>query len=249
MGSSAPEPMTVGRVAKATGLTVRTLHHYDELGLLVPGGRTGAGYRLYDADDLRRLFHIVALRRLGVPLKDIGPLLDREGDDLARTVDEQLEAAERALGETQRLRDRLLAIRDALARRQAPSVDDLIDAMEAMTMYERYYTPDQLERLRRRREEVGDERIAAVQQEWAELHAALRREMEAGTDPADPRLRPYAERGRALFQAFTGGDRDIAHSLKRLWENEDPERVSCGAVDRELADYYRLVMEAGGTPL
>jgi DNA-binding transcriptional MerR regulator len=64
MGSRAPEPMTVGRVAKATGLTVRTLHHYDELGLLVAGGRTEAGYRLYDQDDLRRLFHIVALRRM-----------------------------------------------------------------------------------------------------------------------------------------------------------------------------------------
>ncbi len=73
--------------------------------------------------------------------------------------------------------------------------------------------------------------------------------MEAGTDPADPRLRPYAERGRALFQAFTGGDQDIAHSLKRLWENEDPERVSRDTVDRQLADYYRRVMQAGETPL
>lgn len=67
----------VGDLAGATGLTVRALHHYDELGLLVPCERTGSGHRLYAEEDVRRLYRILALRRLGFPLDEIASLLGR----------------------------------------------------------------------------------------------------------------------------------------------------------------------------
>lgn len=66
----------VGEVARLAGVTVRTLHHYDEIGLLRPGGRTPAGYRWYDDADLLRLQRILAYRELGFALDDIGRLLD-----------------------------------------------------------------------------------------------------------------------------------------------------------------------------
>ena len=64
-------PLTVGQVADEFGVTVRTLHHYDEIGLVRPR-RTASGYRLYTDDDLERLQHIVVYRRLGFPLEEIG---------------------------------------------------------------------------------------------------------------------------------------------------------------------------------
>jgi MerR family transcriptional regulator, thiopeptide resistance regulator len=70
---------TVGQVADVFGVTVRTLHHYDEIGLLVPSERSAAGYRLYTEADLRRLQQIVVYRRLELPLEQIAVLLD--GDD------------------------------------------------------------------------------------------------------------------------------------------------------------------------
>jgi MerR family transcriptional regulator, thiopeptide resistance regulator len=70
---------TVGQVADVFGVTVRTLHHYDEIGLLVPSERSAAGYRLYTEADLRRLQQIVVYRRLELPLERIAVLLD--GDD------------------------------------------------------------------------------------------------------------------------------------------------------------------------
>ena len=73
-------------------------------------------------------------------------------------------------------------------------------------MRERYYTPEQLEQLEQRRQAIGDEAIRDVEREWAEIFATLRAEMDAGTDPADPKLRPLAERGRELIAMFTGGD-------------------------------------------
>src|SRR6478735_6871402 len=71
---------TVGQVADVFGVTVRTLHHYDEVGLLVPSERSGAGYRLYTDGDLARLQQIVVYRRLELPLEEIATLLDGDED-------------------------------------------------------------------------------------------------------------------------------------------------------------------------
>ncbi|WP_446218586.1 MerR family transcriptional regulator [Micromonospora sp. IBHARD004] len=67
---------TVGQVAKLAGVTVRTLHHYDEIGLLSPSGRTSAGYRRYDEADLERLQLVRYYRELGFPLEEIAAILD-----------------------------------------------------------------------------------------------------------------------------------------------------------------------------
>ena len=64
--------LKVGELAARAGLTVRTLHHYDSIGLLSPSARTDAGYRLYDRDDVARLQQIQALRAFGMALADIG---------------------------------------------------------------------------------------------------------------------------------------------------------------------------------
>jgi len=67
---------TVGEVAASAGVTVRMLHHYDDIGLLSPSGRSGAGYRLYDHEDLFRLQRILAYRDLGLALDKIAAILD-----------------------------------------------------------------------------------------------------------------------------------------------------------------------------
>ena len=77
MGARATaRPLTVGQLARLSGVTVRTLHHYDETGLLRPTGRTEAGYRLYDADDVTRLQQILFYRELGFALDEVAELLD-----------------------------------------------------------------------------------------------------------------------------------------------------------------------------
>lgn len=79
---------TVGQVADLFGVTVRTLHHYDEIGLLVPSGRSRAGYRLYTDRDLERLQQVVVYRRLELPLDQIATLLD-SGEDAAEHLRRQ----------------------------------------------------------------------------------------------------------------------------------------------------------------
>ena len=74
-GVEQQEPLTVGQVAEAFAVTRRTLHHYDEIGLVVPSQRTHAGYRLYTDEDMTRLQHVVVYRRLGFALEEIALLL------------------------------------------------------------------------------------------------------------------------------------------------------------------------------
>jgi DNA-binding transcriptional MerR regulator len=108
----------IGEVAAAAGLTVRTLHHYDEIGLLAASGRSDAGYRLYSDADVRRLYRIVAFRRLGFALGDIGPLLDRDGGDPRTVVRDQLARLDAELELKARLRSRLERL---LERSRAPT--------------------------------------------------------------------------------------------------------------------------------
>ena len=76
-----PSPLTVGRVARLAGVTVRTLHHYDEIGLLSPGDRSAAGYRRYDEADLDRLQRILFYRELGFGLDEIRTVMTDGGAD------------------------------------------------------------------------------------------------------------------------------------------------------------------------
>ena len=71
---------TVGEVAALAGVTVRTLHHYDRIGLLSPSGRSAAGYRQYSAADLDRLHRVLLYRELGFSLEDVAALLDDDAD-------------------------------------------------------------------------------------------------------------------------------------------------------------------------
>jgi hypothetical protein len=92
-----------------------------------------------------------------------------------------------------RLRDRLTRILDLLDGAEEPSGAMFIEAIEAMTMMERYYTPEQLEQLEQRRRDLGPEAIERVQEEWGELYAELERHRAAGTDPAAPAVRHWCD--------------------------------------------------------
>ena len=89
--------LTVGELARRCGMTVRTLHHYDAIGLLQPASRSGAGYRPYARADVERLHRIRALRQLGLSLTDIGIALSGPQQPLADVVDRQIAQIDREL--------------------------------------------------------------------------------------------------------------------------------------------------------
>lgn len=127
----------IGQLAGATGVTVRSLHHYDEIGLLVPSERTsGGGHRVYGEADVQRLYRILALRRLGFALSEIESILDSDRPDLRETVRRHLAQVERDLARQRRLCQRLAEILSTLERSAEPTVDQFIDTVEAMATIE-----------------------------------------------------------------------------------------------------------------
>ena len=135
------------------------------------------------------------------------------------------------------MRDRLVAILDALEDEREPDAEQFIRTVEVMSMHEKYYTPEQLEQLEKRRQEFGPEAIERAQQEWADLIAEVEAEHAAGTPPTDPKLKPLVERWNRLIEAFTGGDPGIRASLQNMYETEGPEAASRGMVNPEVMAY------------
>jgi DNA-binding transcriptional MerR regulator len=128
--------MRIGELARATGLTVRTLHYYDEIGLLTPSQRSTGGHRRYNTADIRRLYGICLLRRFGVPLEQIARALDDPDWSLAAAMTRHLGAVERRLAAGHRLQAHLRGMIDALAANDPPSVEELLTTVEEMTMLE-----------------------------------------------------------------------------------------------------------------
>jgi cob(I)alamin adenosyltransferase len=124
---------SIGELAQATGTTVRTLHHYDRVGLLVPAERSDGGHRRYGEPEVRRLYRILALRRLGFGLSAISSMLRAEGAEaLLQTIRLHLARVEEQLEATEEMCERLRRIELLLERSEDPSVDDLLNTMEAM---------------------------------------------------------------------------------------------------------------------
>jgi DNA-binding transcriptional MerR regulator len=237
----------IGEVAAATGLTVRTLHHYDEIGLLAPSARSEAGYRLYGDDDVRRLYRIVAFRRLGLALDEIGALLDGEGADPRAVIHAQLERLDAEMALRSRLRARLNRLLEALeGANGAAGADLFLDAIEGMTMAEKYYTPEQLAQLEERRTALGNEGMRKAEDDWAALIAEAEAERARGTAPTDPAALALAERWASLIARFTGGDMGIHASLNTMYETEGAERASRGALSPDLMAWMGEAVAARG---
>lgn len=225
----------IGEVAERTGLSVRTLHHYDDIGLLRPSHRTPSEHRLYGREELLRLQQIVALRQMGLSLDQIGAALDRGDVDVRELVRSHVARIREQIKIQQELCDRLEML---VEHYHSASAEELIRGIEVMTMFEKYYTKEQLDTLARRREMIGEERMRSVQEEWTTLMRDVRSHMSAGTDPKDPRVQELARKWRSLIEEFTGGDAGIEESLRNMYRSET-RLAEEQQVDAEFGEYMR----------
>lgn len=233
----------VGELAKQTGLTVRALHHYDEIGLLSPSERSAAGYRLYDGDDIARLLQILSLRQLGFSLDEIRDCLARPDLSLPQVLELHISRLRNGIELQRRLCSRLEAMAERLRSAETVSVEDFLETMEAMQMFEKHYTEEQLRQIEERRQVVGEERIREVQEEWPRLIAEVRAEMDKGTDPASEPVQQLARRWMGLVREFTGGDPGIQQSLNRMYK-EEPSLQARTGIDPALSEYIGKAMAA-----
>jgi DNA-binding transcriptional MerR regulator len=214
------EALKVGELARRTGLTVRTLHHYDAIGLLTPSLHTEAGYRLYTADDVTRLQQVLSLRQLGFSLDEIRGCLDRPEFSPLEVTGLHIARLREQIELQRKLCERLETLAVHLRAAEEVSADQFLRTIEEMTMMDKYFTPEQLQLIQERREQAGQEYLEQAQEAWAELIALIRTEMEKGTDPVDAKVQALARRWKDLLAQSTGGDPGIQQAMKRLWEEQ-----------------------------
>ena len=194
----------IGELARETGLTVRTLHHYDQLGLLSPLSRTEGGHRCYTSGDVRRLHRIVALRSLGISLEEIGTLLDGEPDPTG-LLRRQLDVVEERIRKASDLRARLLDVLNNLGRNAEPSARQLLQLIEETVAMNEPMTPEQFaelkEELKRQVRELSDEDFAALSQKRDDAWNALSRQEQQRLTEQRRKMVPHAASGSTKGQS------------------------------------------------
>lgn len=221
--------LKIGELAKRTGLTVRALHHYDAIGLLSPSARSDAGYRLYNEADIARLHRILALRRFGLALADIGTTLTRADLSLATVVARQIGLLTEQIQQAKALRSRLSQLQGQLADGQEPDLADWLTTLEHMTMYDKYFSQEELTQL------PIYTQADDVEPEWQALVAQVQALMDAGTDPGDPQAQVLATQWMDMVRRDTGDNPILFAKLNAMHEHEPSVQERTGISPQMMA--------------
>ena len=207
--------------AKLAGVTVRTLHHYDRLGLLKPTARTAKGFRLYGERDFARLQQIVTLKFIGFPLKQIERILNRDSFDLAKELQNQREIIIEQRGRLELAVKAIEKVECVLTSTDEPDWEVFAEIIEVINMQRdmewtnKYYSDEAKQKIAERAATVPRELIEQAQHDWP----VLIKEVEAslGENPGSEKVQALAERWVKLVQGFTGGNPEIQKGLNKMY--------------------------------
>ena len=249
--ATAADALTVGQVSTRLGVTVRALHHWDEIGLARPSLRTAAGYRLYTAADLQRLHRVVIYRELGLDLDRIRAVLDDPTADVPGALRAQrTQVAERI--------DRL--------RQLSAGLDRMIDAHERgllltieqqAAIFGPEWDPDRHAEARQRYgdtkqwQQYAEGSAARGPAEWqaiadaaAGLDRALGDAMDAGVTPGSPAANHLVERHREVFASYFPLTRQMQVCLGRMYEADPAFAAHYDGIRTGLATWFRRIVDA-----
>jgi DNA-binding transcriptional MerR regulator len=241
--------LTVGQVAEQLDVTVRTLHHYDEIGLVRPSERTPAGYRLYTGDDLTRLQHVVVYRRLGFALEEIALLLEHPesaGEHLRR----QRGAVIQRLDEMRAL---VAAIDRALEREmsnQPATPDDMSELFgegfhdAQAEAEERWGDTDAWRQSQERTKGYTKADWEEVKAESDRTHQAFTDAMDAGEPPTSEVAMAAAELHRTSMKRFYECSYEMHRGLADMYVSDPRFTATYDRIRPGMAHYVRDAIHA-----
>lgn len=244
--------LTVGGVARLSGVTVRTLHHYDELGLVVPGGRTPAGYRTYGTGEIERLQEVLFFRELGFALEDIKRIVEQPGYNRAAALERQ-----RQLLESQT--DHLLALIDTVDRAlQAERTGISMPIEDALGVFGDFDPAEYEEETKERWGESDAYKQSAARtarytkQDWERLKAELDdiygrflALMAGGTPPSAAAAMDVAEEHRAhISRWFYDCSKETHAGLGQMYPADVRFKENIDKAGEGLAEYMSAAIAA-----
>ncbi len=228
-------------MATQTGITVRALHHYDRIGLFSPSQHSDTGHRLYTKEDIAKLQQIMSLKQLGFSLEEIKELIGNPNYKPDEVIRLQLDRLNEHIRIQEKLRNHLEHLHAMLKARQDVTAEQFIKIIEVMNVdMNRYFTPEQLEKLKERGEQLGPKKMQEVQKEWPALIAKVRAELEKGAPAESPEVLDLAKRWKELMHMFSGGDPEITKASERFYA-DNPDAARQFGIDGQL---YKYISEA-----
>ena len=249
--------MNVGEVAALAGVTVRTLHHYDRIGLLSPSGRTSAGYRRYSAADLDRLHQVLLYRELGFPLEEVASLLD----DPSADPEEHLRRQHRLLRD--RL-DRTSAMVAAVEKEmEARSMGISLTPEERFELFgehdpaqyeaeveERWGETDAYAQSKRRTAAYTKEDWVRIKEEGAAVERRFAEALRSGVPADSPQAMDIAEEHRQqITRYFYDCPPEMHAGLGRMYVEDERFTATYERVAPGLAQYVSAAVQANAARL
>ncbi|CCA56220.1 MULTISPECIES: MerR family transcriptional regulator [Streptomyces] len=243
--------LTVGQVSARLGVTVRALHHWDEIGLACPSLRTAAGYRLYTASDLERLHRVVVYREIGLGLDRIRVVLDHPATDVPGALRAQRAQVAERIDRLQRLGAGLDRMIEAHERGLLLTVEQQADVFGPdwdpdgpAQARGKYGDTTQWRQYAERAASRGPEEWRAVADATAAVDRALGDAMDAGVAPGSPEANRLVERHREVFGAYFPLTRQMQVCLGRMYETDPGFAAHYDGIRPGLAQWFRRAVDA-----
>jgi DNA-binding transcriptional MerR regulator len=238
---------TVATVASLTGISIRTLHHYDECGLLRPTARSDAGYRLYSFDDLLRLQQILLYRAMHIPLDTIAELLTSGQQDIIHALGQHRQTIEREMVRLQTVHDTITATIQSLEDMTMPTDErSLYDGLDGATIeaYQREaeerFDKASVEESRRNTLRMTKGDWQKSKQQWEELLRDYAAAMDKGA--ASVAVQEIVERHRTWLTAYWTPKAESFEGLGELYATHSDFVERIDAVRPGLASFIRTAM-------
>ncbi|MGW6768983.1 MerR family transcriptional regulator [Streptomyces sp. NPDC055037] len=243
--------LTVGQVSARLGVTVRALHHWDEIGLARPSLRTAAGYRLYTAGDLERLHRIIVYRETGLGLDRIRTVLDDSIADVPGALRAQRAQVTERIDRLQRIGAGLDRMIDAHERgvlltveQQAAIFGPQWNPDGPAQARQRYGDTTQWRQYAERSASRGPEEWQSIADANAGLDRALADAMDAGVTPGSPEANQLVERHREVFASYFPLTRQMQVCLGRMYEADPAFAAHYDGIRAGLATWFRHIVDA-----
>lgn len=241
------EYMKIGDLAKMVGVSVRTLHHYHQIGLLIPGYMTEGGHRLYDEEDLKKLYHIIALKDFGFSLEEIRDLMHSVSVNPLFLIDLQLKKATKMLQWQQKLCDSLKEVQTMLRAQKSPSVSDLVEIVVMMQMNTRFYlTDEQIAQIKEVYRSIPPEEERDLKEGWRSFISRLEKCRSNKLPVEDPEVKALTDYWQRFVKTVTGNDPDIIDAAYTFHADHagSKQNVLQYGLTPELFQYLLRAMQA-----
>ena len=245
------EGLTVGAVAELVGVSVRTLHHWDRIGLAPASGRTWSDYRVYDDDDIARIHRVLVYRELGFPLAEIAALLDDPQVDEAAHLSRQRELLLSRISHLQEMVSAVDRLKEAIGMNAPLTPEDRAEIFgtdwneeyqdEAA---ERWGNTPQWEQSQARANAMSKEDWQRIKDEGDQLNADLAAAKRDGVAVDSPEAAALAERHRASIAQFYDCTHSMQVCLARMYTQDERFTETYDTVEPGLAVWLREVIEA-----